>query len=102
MANVYPILEQTTGVYRATITDEGGAMLPASTLSTLELTLYVKTSAGETIINSRNAQNVLNANGVAAYDTLQTDTLSDGTTVTYNLKWIISANDTTLNNSNLK
>jgi hypothetical protein len=98
----FEILEQTTGVYRATITDEGGAMLPASTLSTLKLTLYVKTAAGNVYINSRNEQNVLNANGVLVYDTLQTDTLSDGTQLTYNLKWVIAALDTTLNNSNLK
>lgn len=102
MATTFSILEQTTGVYRATITDEGGAMLPGSTLSTLKLTLYAKTSAGNVYINSRNEQNVLNANGVVVYDTLQTDVLSDGTTVTYNLKWVISALDTTLNNGNLK
>lgn len=98
----FPILEQTTGVYRAIITDEGGAMLPGSTLSTLKLTLYVKTSGGDVFINSRNEQNVLNTNGVTVYDTLQTDTLSDGTTISYNLKWIIAAADTTLNNSNLR
>lgn len=102
MANIYNINEQTTGVYRGTIVDEGGAMLPGSTLSTLTLTLYAKTSAGNQYINSRNEQNVLNDNGVTVYDALQTDTLSDGSTVSYNLKWIIDVDDTTLVNSSLK
>jgi hypothetical protein len=103
MAHTFTILEQTSGVYRAIITDESGAMLPGSTLSTLALTLYVIGSSGTvSYINSRNAQNVLNTNGVLVYDTLQTDTLTDGTTLEYNLKWTISPADTTLNSSTLK
>lgn len=103
MVTTFPILEQASGVYRATITDESGAMLPGSTLATLALTLYAIGAGGaSTYINSRNAQDVLNTNGVAVYDTLQTDTLVDGTQLTYNLKWSISALDTTISNTNLK
>lgn len=103
MATTFAIQEQTSGAYRATITDEGGSMLPGSTLSTLKLTLYQVGSGGAiTYINARNEQNVLNANGVTVYDALQVDTLSDGTTLSYNLKWIIAPADTTIINSALK
>lgn len=95
--STFSILEQSSGVYRATITDESGALLPGSTLTTLKLTLYVVGSGGAvTYINSRNEQNVLNTNGVQVFDSLQTDTFVDGTQVQYNLKWTISPSDTTL------
>jgi hypothetical protein len=58
-------LEGETPQYTATITDDLGAPLPAASLSTLTLTLYVIKSDGTTAyVNSRNAQNVLNANNV--------------------------------------
>ena len=47
--------------FTATIVDETGAVLPAASLATLTLTLY--DLASFTIINSRNAQNVLNGGG---------------------------------------
>lgn len=55
--------EATTGRYAATMYDETGGVIDGTALTTLTLTLYEKRS--KTILNSRNAQNVLNANGVA-------------------------------------
>lgn len=78
------VLEQTTPVYTATITDETGMPLPASSLSTLTLSLYVIRADGTiTYINSRQSQNVLNANNV---------TVDSNGLVT----WAIQVADTTL------
>ena len=86
---VLDLLEQASGIYWATITDDAGAVLPANALNTLALTLYVKKADGTiAYVNSRNAQNVLNANNVAAYAALQTR--ADG--FTYNLRWEIQGN----------
>ena len=58
-------LEGETPRYTATITDDAGNPLPAASLSTLVLTLYViKADGTVAYVNSRNAQNVLNANNV--------------------------------------
>lgn len=59
---IFEVNEGVTARYQGVLKDETGAVIPAASLSTLTLTLYRKTS-GE-IINGRNAQNVLNANGV--------------------------------------
>ena len=56
------ILEKTTRVYTATVEDEAGVAIPGTSLTTLVLTLYSLHTG--TVINSRNAQNVLNANNV--------------------------------------
>lgn len=61
-AQPFVVLERTTAVYTATIKDETDAAIPASALSSLTLTLHAKDSG--TIINSRNKQNVFNANDV--------------------------------------
>lgn len=99
----FAINESNSGVYRAIITDESGGMLPGSTLSTLTLTLYVIGAGGVlTYVNSRNNQNVLNTNGVQVFDTLQTDTLVDGTTLPYNIKWTISPADVDILNDSLQ
>lgn len=96
------INEETSGVYRAVMTDESGGMLPGSTLSTLTLSVYVIGSGGViTYVNARNNQDVLNTNGVQVFDTLQTDTLVDGTTLPYNIKWTVSPNDVDIVNDNL-
>ncbi len=58
------ILEKTTPKITATIQDENGTAIPAASLTTLTLTLYNREDSAKTIINSRNAQNVLNANNV--------------------------------------
>jgi hypothetical protein len=92
------VAERTSALYRALIVDQTGALVPASSLTTLTLTLTEKLS--KLVVNGRNAQNVLGASGVAVndvttYDALQTD--ADG--VTYNLKWLIAIADTTLVNN---
>ena len=56
------INEGSTAVYRSVLRDEEGVTIPDSVINTLTLTLsHVGTGA---IINSRNGQNVLNANNV--------------------------------------
>lgn len=81
----FGILEKATGSYTATITGNDGATpIPAASLSTLVLTLYVVKSDGTTgIVNSRDAQNILNANNV---------TVSAAGLLT----WAIQTADTTL------
>lgn len=54
--------ELTSAVYRAQLVDEDEADLPLSAIVTITLTLY--NFATGAIINSRNAQSVLNINGV--------------------------------------
>lgn len=58
----FVVLERTTAVYSATIKDEGGVAIPASSLSALTLTLYAQESGS--IINTRDGQDILNANDV--------------------------------------
>lgn len=58
----FDVLERTTRVYTAVLENEDGNGIPASGLNTLTLTLY-DFSTG-TILNSRNKQPALNANGV--------------------------------------
>lgn len=56
------VLERTTARYTAVLTDEAGDPISAADLTTLTLTLYDQRS--RTVINSRQAQNILNANQV--------------------------------------
>ena len=56
------VRERSTALYGAVIQDETGEVIPASTLTTLTLTLYDLATAA--VINSRSSQNVLNANNV--------------------------------------
>lgn len=89
----FPIDEQEGGSYLATVTDDLGALIPGSELTALQLTVWVVRQDGSTaIVNSRTHQNVLNLNQVTVYDALQS--LSDGTT--YNLRWKIQPEDSTL------
>jgi hypothetical protein len=77
---VYDVLEQTTPEFTATLVGEDGVTpIPGSTLTTLTLTLYCE-DADLTIVNSRTAQNVLQANGV---------TVDEAGLLT----WILSADD---------
>ena len=57
------ILEKTSRKYSAVLRDLDGVIIPNTSLSTLTLTLYSIHSLA--VINSRNAQNVLNANDVS-------------------------------------
>lgn len=89
----FPIDERESGSYLATLTDDLGAVLPGSSLLTLQLSLYVVNSAGVVVyINDRNHENALNVNEVTVYDTLQT--LSDGRT--YNLRWRVQPADSAI------
>lgn len=58
----FTIRELSTNRFRATFKDENGTVIPAASLTTVTLTWYDTTDLS--IINSRNAQNVLNANNV--------------------------------------
>ncbi len=55
--------EHETARYTSIVKDDVGVAIPAADLTTLTLTLYQK-SDRTTIINSRDAQNILNANNV--------------------------------------
>ena len=58
----FVVREYTTPKYRAVIQDEDGVAIPAASLTTLRLTHYLPVS--DAIVNSRDDQNVLNANDV--------------------------------------
>lgn len=55
--------EGAISLYTATIKDEDGNVIPGTSLDTLTLTLY--TLEAQTIINSRDSQNILGVNGGA-------------------------------------
>ena len=73
--------ERGTFEYKCQLVDENGDLLVAASLTTLVLTLYDR--ATDAIINSRDEQSVLNANGGTIYSSLQTD--ADGNE--YNFAW---------------
>ena len=56
------VYEKSTAEFTATVQDENGTAIGSGSLTTLTLTLFDKLT--NSIINSRNDQNVLNANGV--------------------------------------
>lgn len=58
-----PIAEKTTAKITAKVVDETGAGIPAGSLTTLTLTVYAEADP-TVVVNSRNQQNVLNANDV--------------------------------------
>ena len=78
------IMEKTTVKITAIVEDENGDGIPAVSLNTLTLTLY--SLEDDTIINSRNDQDVLNTNGV---------TLD----VSGNLVWTVTPADTIIVNT---
>lgn len=81
-----PLLEQTTAVYRFTLVDEADANIDSAAINTLTLTYYdVQT---QTVINSRNHQDVSNENDVTL------ETVNGVTTV----EWLIQPADTVLVN----
>lgn len=65
MLTLGPIPEQSNAKYTAYLTDETDTVIPASDLGTMTLTLRDKATG--TVINSRSAQNVLNANNVTVH-----------------------------------
>ena len=58
----FDVLERTTPRYSATIVDDQGVAISSANLSTITLTLYEKKTGS--IVNSRDEQNVKNANNV--------------------------------------
>jgi hypothetical protein len=81
------VLEKETPLYTATLTDDSGAILPAATLQTLTLLLYIEKADGTHSYIRGSAgvgQNVLNTNNVTI----------DSTGL---LTWKIQVADTTLN-----
>ena len=76
--------ESTTAVYTATIKDENGVPIPLAQITALTLTLFNTKSMS--IINTRDDQNVLNANGVVIHPTSGL------------LTWNISPEDTVIEN----
>lgn len=60
----YMVHEKEARFYDLTFTDQNGAQIAESSFSALTLTLFLKDSSPLVYINSRNAQNVLDANNV--------------------------------------
>lgn len=81
----FTVFERTTPRYTATIVDDRDNVLASGSLSTMTLTLYDKSTGN--ILNSRDDQNVLNANQVTID--------SSG-----NLVWIVQVQDLALVNTN--
>ena len=63
MAIMFLAGENATSEYTATLKDKSGAVIPAADITALTLTLYLQSNSA-TLINSRDAQNVLNTNNV--------------------------------------
>lgn len=84
-------LEQTTPKYTFTIVDDDGEVIPGDSLATLTLSLYVIAADGtQTILNNRDAQNVLqqnnvlvNAYGVGTWLVQEADTTLEDDTLPY-------------------
>lgn len=71
---VITVNEENLALISGTLTDEEGVAVPLSALSGLTLTLYDKDL--DSIINSRNAQSILNVNGGAFHATTGAFTLT--------------------------
>jgi len=65
--NVLDIDESTSAVYTATLQDETGTVIPSAAIDSITMTL-TEMSGGE-VVNSRNAQDVLNANNCTMHAT---------------------------------
>lgn len=63
----YEVLEETTPQLTATLKDEAGDPVPLADIDAATLTLFVPETG--TIVNSRNKQNVKNANNVTIHAT---------------------------------
>src|SRR5262245_54582446 len=93
-----PVYEQASGSYLAVLQDDRGRIIPGSALTGLRLTLYtIRNDNAILIVNNRHNQDVLNANDVTVYNTLQTTARG----VPYNLHWRIQPGDTTLSDVTL-
>ena len=79
------VCEGDTWTATFTIIDEDGALIPLVGIVSITLDLFRTFDGQSTVINGRDHQNVLNANGGTYYDTLQTSTFN-GEDVTYNFR----------------
>lgn len=66
---IFEVNENSTATYTATIKDEDGNLVALSDLNSITLTYYNLSDKDKTIINSRNNQNVKNANNVSIHAT---------------------------------
>lgn len=82
----YDLNEKQTALYSFSIKDETGVAIPGASLTALTLTLRMVPSGA--IVNTRNAQNVLNLNDVTV----------DGAGL---VTWIIRIEDVTIQNDTL-
>lgn len=81
----FDVLERITVRYRATLIDDNGTAVPGTSLTTITLTVYDKSTGN--ILNNRNDQNVLNQNNV----TIDSNGL---------LEWIVQPEDLAIVNTN--
>lgn len=65
--SVFNCIERTTAKYTATLKDSDDVVVPLTAIVSMVLTL--KDVDSDTVINSRNAQNVLNTNNVTFHAT---------------------------------
>ncbi len=82
MKTVFPVDEGTTPEYQVNLLDFADVAIPDADLDTLKLTLYDRLTG--TIINSRDDQNVLNANDVSVVNGLLTWQLQPADTAMHN------------------
>lgn len=80
----FNIDEKSTGKYTATLTDEDGVVIPLADLDAITLTLFLPESSENTVINSRNQQDIKNDNNVTIHNTSGL------------LTWLIQQGDTTI------
>ena len=66
-SQTHDVQERQTATVTFTLRDQAAAAVPSAQLTTALITLYDQRT--QTVINSRNAQNVLNLNNVAMHDT---------------------------------
>ena len=88
--------ERETPVYYALIQDDLGQTLDLTAADAITLTVYDVLTG--TVLNSRNAQDVKNANGVTVYATAQSVTVG-AETVNYNLRWPLVSAETAIVNT---
>ena len=80
------VYEKESRFYDLDFFDQNGTKIPLASMSALKLSLFLKDSSGPTFINSRNQQNVLNANNVTV--------ASPG-----DIQWAIQPADLTIQNA---
>jgi len=89
------VREGQSGLIVLTLRDETGALVQTAQLDDIFLDLYAFIANEATVINDRDQQTVLNANGGEFFDTLQTMQDEDGNDVTFNFRLAYTPDDTT-------